>query len=254
MKNDIATIYRSAWAFLRACPLLFLIPVAVEFAQHVVEWHAGMYDGIAGAKAAEADPLRMQFGFAKTLALLLPGYWFTRFLMFGNDARRARSIEWPAIGLWLVIFAVQALQQWWALFGPPLTDMVGLSGQVAEGAGYALAVIGMVVGIYLIAWYVAWPLGNARIGPLAAIRIMAGSFWYSVALLIAAIIPAMILHYALSFGAIVAPALFDWPLLILDSLVVGYLALMMAGANAVAARHAAAKKGISLVISGSKEQ
>ncbi|HEV2596974.1 hypothetical protein [Sphingopyxis sp.] len=73
MRTDIASIYRGAWAFAFACPLLFLIPVLVEFAQHVVEWRAGMYDGIAGAKAAEADPLRLQFGFAKTLAILLPG-------------------------------------------------------------------------------------------------------------------------------------------------------------------------------------
>lgn len=78
MKTDIQAIYRHAWAFARLCPLLFLVPVLAELAQHVVEWQAGMYDGIAGAKAAEADTLRMQFGFAKTLALLLPGYWFMR--------------------------------------------------------------------------------------------------------------------------------------------------------------------------------
>lgn len=246
MKTDIKTIYRSAWAFAFACPLLFLVPVLVELAQHVVEWQAGMYDGLAGAKAAEADPLRLQFGFAKTLALLLPGYWFTRYVLFDFDARRAARIAWPAIGLWLVLFALNGVQQWWALFGPSLTGLIGLSGPAAQWAGYALMLLGTVAGIYFTAWIAAWPLGNAAIGPIRSVRIMAGRFWRTVLLLLAGVLPLMILHYALSFGAIFAPAILDWPLLLLDALVVGLLALTMAGSNAVAARHAATVKGCDL--------
>ena len=246
MKSDIATVYRSAWAFAFACPLLFLVPVLVELAQHIVEWQAGMYDGIAGAKAAEADPLRLQFGFAKTLALLLPGYWFTRYILFGFDARRAARIEWPAIGLWLILFALNGLQQWWTLFGPSLTGLMGLSGTTAQWTGYALVLFSSIAGIYFMAWTVAWALGNAAIGPIRSVRIMAGSFWRTILLLLAGVLPLMIAHYALSFGAIFAPAILDWPLLLLDALVVGLLALTMAGSNAIAARHAAAVKGKDL--------
>lgn len=246
MRTDAATVYRSAWAFAFACPLLFLVPVLVELAQHVVEGQAGMYDGIAGAKAAEADPLRLQFGFAKTLALLLPGYWFTRYILFGFDARRAVRIEWPAIGLWLILFALNGLQQWWTLFGPSLTGLIGLSGTAAQWTGYALALLGGVAGIYFMAWTVAWTLGNTAIGPIRSVRIMAGSFWRTVLLILAGVLPLMIAHYALSFAAIFAPAILDWPLLILDALVVGLLALTMAGSNAVAARHAATVKGADL--------
>lgn len=246
MKNDIATIYRSAFAFAVACPLLFLIPVLVELAQHIVEWRAGMYDSIAGAKAAETDPLRLQFGFAKTLALLLPGYWFTRYILLDFDARRAARIEWPAIGLWLALFALNGVQQWWTLFGPSLTGLMGLSGPAAQWTGYALALLGGVAGIYFMAWTVAWTLGNAAIGPIRSVRIMAGSFWRTVVLMLAGVVPLMIVHYALGFGAIFAPAALDWPLLLLDSLVVGLLALTMAGSTAVAARHAAAAKGRDL--------
>ncbi|WP_447953364.1 hypothetical protein [Sphingopyxis chilensis] len=246
MQTDIATIYRSAWAFALACPLLFIIPVMIELAQHVVEWRAGMYDGIAGAKAAEGDMLRLQFGFAKTLALLLPGYWFTRYILFDFDARRAARIEWPAIGLWLILFALNGLQQWWALFGPSLTGLMGLSGPAAQWTGYALVLLGSIAGIYFTAWTVAWALGNAAIGPIRSIRIMAGSFWRTVLLILAGVLPLMIVHYALSFGAIVAPTIIDGPLLLLDALVVGLLALTMAGSNAVAARHAAAVKGEDL--------
>lgn len=246
MKTDIADIYRSAWAFALACPLLFLIPALVEFAQHIVEWQGGMYDGIADAKAAETDPLRLQFGFAKTLALLLPSYWLSRYILFGNDAARARRIEWPAIGLWLTLFALHGLEQWWTLFGPALTGLVGLAGMAAQWTGYALVLLGAVIGVYFTAWNVAWPTGNTRIGPIRSIGVMKGHFWRTIALMLAGVLPLMIAHYALSLGAIFAPALLDWPLLVIDALVVGMLALTMTGSTTIAARHAAAAKGVSL--------
>lgn len=247
MKTDIADIYREAWRFLRLAPLLFLIPALVEFAQHVVEWQAGMYDGIAGAKAAEADPLRLHFGFAKTLALLLPTYWFARYILFAGDIDRARRIEWPAVGLWFVLFAVHGLQQWWTLFGPSVPGLFGLAGNAARWTGCALTAAGTILGVYLTAWGAAWAVGNAAIGPIRSIGIMAGSFWATVVLTVAGVLPLMVLHYALSFGAILGPAFLDWPLLILDTLVVGYLALAMAGAGAIAARRAAARKQVALV-------
>lgn len=247
MKSDITAIYRSAWAFALLCPLLFLVPVLVELAQHVAEWQAGMYDGAAGAKAAENDPLRLQFGFAKTLAIMLPGYWFVRFILFGGDADRARRIEWPAIGLWLIIFAIDSLEMWWTLFGPSLTGLMGLTGEVARWGGYTLAVGGFVLSLYLFAWSVAWSVGNARIGPIRSIAIMAGHFWCAFALLVAGVLPLMIVHYALVFAAVFSPAMLDWPLLLADSLVVGYLALTMAGAGTIAAKRAATAKGVGLL-------
>lgn len=247
MRADIAAIYRNAWAFARLCPLLFLLPVLVEFSQHIVEWQAGMYDSIAGAKAAEADALRMQLGFAKTLALLLPGYWFARFILFGGDAARARRIEWPAIGLWLILFAIQGLEQWWTLFGPPLTGIMGLTGDTGRWTGYGIVVASGILGIYLTAWNVAWAAGNASIGPLRSIRIMAGNFWYTLILVVAGVLPLMIVHYGLSFAAIFAPAILDWPLLVTDAVVVGFLALTMAGSSAIAALHAAGRKKVDLV-------
>lgn len=246
MKTDIASIYRSAWAFAFACPLLFLIPVLVEFAQHIVEWQGGMYDGIAGAKAAEADPLRLQFGFVKTLALLLPGYWFTRYILLGGNIARAVRIEWPAIGLWLILFALHALQQWWSLFGPSLTGLMGLTGTTGQWTGYALLLLEGIAGIYFTAWTVAWTMGNAAIGPIRSARIMSGHFWRTVLLTLAGVLPLMIVHYALSFGAIFVPPILDWPLLLIDSVVVGMLALTMAGSGAIAARHAAVAKGVNL--------
>ncbi|WP_379548840.1 hypothetical protein ACFCW2_06640 [Qipengyuania sp. DSG2-2] len=248
MKSDFKALYTSAWAFMLACPLLFLIPVLVEFAQHVVEMQTGMYTGEEGAAAAADHPLRMQFGFAKTLALLLPGYWFVRFVMFGNDAVEARRLAWPAIGLWLVLAAISAAQLYWQMFGGSLPQMVGLDGNAAGLASGGLSLFATILGIYFTCWMIAWPLGNARIGPIRSFRIMTGSFWYAVALLLAGVLPLMALHYGLGYAAILwTPHWLDWIIMAFDSVVTGFLALTMTGSMIFAARHAADRKGASLL-------
>lgn len=247
--SDIRSIYSWAWAFAFACPVLFFIPVLVEFAQHFVEMEGGMYSNPAGAKGFADDPLRMQFGFAKVIALLLPGYWFTRFVLFGNDAAAARRAEWPAVGLWSVIFLLGTGQAFWSLFGSPWSQLLGVNDKAMAGAiNTSVGLIGSVLGIYLMAWGVAWAVANAAIGPLQSIRLMHGSFWRTVVLMIAGVLPLMAVHYALAYAAInFGPATFDWTLLIVDSVVTGFLALTMTGSTVAAVRHAAEKSGLSLL-------
>lgn len=245
MWQDIKDIHRQALAFSVALPLLFLVPVLAEAAQHVVEIGIGMYDGRAGAIAAADDMSRMGWGFLKTLALALPGYWFTRYMAFAGDARRARALEAPAARLFLVIFAVQAGIQALALFGPGM-EALGLAGTAGGVALGVLVLLQVVIGVYLSAWLVAWPIGNAAIGPVRSFGIMAGSFWRAVGYLLAGVVPLMILHYALGLGAIGRPRPLVWAMLTLDAVVVGFLALTMTGAIFVAARHAAARKGVAL--------
>lgn len=247
--SDIRSIYSWAWAFAFACPFLFFIPVLAEFAQHVVEMEGGMYSNPSGAAAFADDPLRMQFGFAKGVALLLPGYWFTRFVLFGNDAAAARRVEWPAVGLWSVIFLLGTGQLFWGLFGSPWSQLLGVNDNAMAGAiNASVGLIASVLGIYLMAWGVAWALGNAAIGPLQSIRIMHGSFWRTVVLTIAGVLPLMALHYALGYAAIYFGAsAFDWTLMIVDSVVPGFFALTVTGSSVAAVRHAAEKSGLSLL-------
>ena len=92
----LASIYgahRDSLLFLLACPLLAAVPVVVEMIQHVAEVKLGMYDSLAAAKAADAHPLRMAFGFAKTLALALAGYWVVRWMAWRDPALAGRCVE-----------------------------------------------------------------------------------------------------------------------------------------------------------------
>lgn len=246
MWQDIRSVYANAWRAAFIFPVLFLIPAIVEFAQHVVEINSGMYLSKTDGAVAADNQMRMLFGFAKTVALGIPGYWFVRFMAFA-DRSRASKIEWPAFGLWLVLFGLQAIALALPLFGPPLGPLLGLTGKATQIAGPILSGVWSVFGIYLIAWYVAWPLGSRAIGPLRSIRVMHGSFWRTVAYLLGCVVPLMALHYGLSYLAIlVTPDWLDWLVLAIDSLVVALLACTMMGASFIAARHAARRKNIPL--------
>lgn len=248
--KQIGSIYGDALRAARLLPLLFLIPALVEFAQHIVEIKAGMYDSLAGAKAAADDPNRLLSGFAKTLALALPGYWFVRFLAF-RDPARARRIEQPAFLLWLVLFAIQGAQLALTLFGPTLGTVLGLSGKAEQAAGPLANGVWSLLTVYMMAWVIAWPLGNREIGPIRSVRIMAGSFWRTIGFMVAGVLPLMVVHYGLGYLAItLAPAWLDWPILVLDSLVVSWLACTMVGSGYLAARHAAQRKNVRLAGAG----
>lgn len=245
MWDDIRQVYSNAGRFARVMPLIFLLPALPELMQHVAEVHLGMYASRAAAKAMAGSGLRLGFGYAKTLALLLPGYWFIRYLAWG-DARRAARLERPAAALWLVLFAWNGFLQAWGLFGPSTGALLGFTGRTAVTVVAVGSLAMSVCGVYLTAWGVAWPLGNARIGPLQSAKLMVGSFWRTLGYLAACVLPLFVLHYALGLGAIGRPAWLVWPMLVVDAGVVALFAHCLAGSSFVAARHAARRRGVSL--------
>jgi hypothetical protein len=229
--------YRESAAFIRACPLLFLIPVTVELIQHAIEMHIGMYDSLAMAKEVEHNPLRMGFGFAKVIALILPLYWVTRFLAFGRDAKAAALIEPVAVKLFVIFAALQIGLAAIQLFAIPQS----LNWMLAFMIG------GQIIGALIAAWGVAAPLGNPAIGPLQSAQIMARHVPYTVLFFVAAMLPLMIPHYMLGAAAIFAPVWAKWPILIIDSLLVGYLAVVLIASGYFAAMRAAARSGQNLI-------
>lgn len=218
--------YRESWAFALACPFLFLVPVLGEIVQHIVEMQIGMYDSVAAAQAADADPARLAFGFVKTLGLLLPGYWIMRFLAGGRDAAAARRIDPHAIRLFAWLFLFQAALSAIGLFGLPRSG-------TALAAGLALS---LVLNPLLARWAAAAPLGIA-IGPFASARAMVRQLPWAIAFSVVVMLPLMVPHYALGVAAVFSAPTFKWPILIADSLLVGYLsAVMIAGTWVVATR------------------
>ena len=54
-------------------------------------------------------------------------------------------------------------------------------------------------------------------------------------------------YYALNYGAMGRPAVLVWPMLTIDAVVVGFLALTITGSLAIAAMRAATSKGVALI-------
>lgn len=245
MWRDLKQLYADSAAFALALPILFSVPVVIEFTQHVVEIDLGLYQH--GGAAAVFDQRRLTLGYAKVLALLLPGYWFVRYMAFDRDADRAKRIERPAATLFGVQFGLQAVWQWLMLFGAPLGIVLGLGPRAANYVDLIAMVAVTAAAVYLTAWLVAWPLGNAGIGPLRSVVIMSGSLWRTLAYLAAGTLPLMAVHYALGYAAFGQPAWLVWILMALGAFAVGFLALTSTGAAYLAARWASWRRGVSLI-------
>lgn len=231
----LKTTYSGSIAFLIACPLLALFPVVFEVLQHVVEVHIGMYDSIASAKALEHDPLRMGFGMLKVISLIVPAYWVTRFLAW-RDPQLAARFDPVAVKLFAGFFLFQVALAALQLFVLPTMGWFLLGGFVG----------GQVVGILIAAWGVAAALGNVAVGPTASVRLMARHIPWTFAFSLVAMLPLMVPHYVFGALAIVGPKALLWPVLIVDSLLVGWLAALLLAAVYVVATRAAEKADISL--------
>ena len=220
--------YRGSIAFMIACPLLTMVPEVFEILQHVVEVKIGLYASVAAAKALEHDPWRMGFGLLKVAALTVPTYWIVRFLAWRDPARAACPV------VLVVQLASAALQ----LF-------------VLPRDGWALLVefiVLQILAVLLHPWFVAAALGNPAIGPQRSVAIMARQTLWSFVFMLVAILPLMIPHYVLGALAILGPKPFLWPVLVLDSLLVGWLSAVIVGSGFTVAMRAAAKQGVDLGI------
>ena len=217
-------VHTRSLAFAAALPFAAAIPLVAEFVQHVVEMRVGMYAGVEAAQLAENDPDRILAGFFKTIALGLPAYFLIRWLHTQGDRAFATRFDRPAVTLFGLVIALQALLAWLGLY-------VWTEGPM----GIGFFVFGLIFMPLIVRFIVAAPLGNF-ISPLQSIRVMAPDALFAILFPLAAMLPLMVLHYALGIGAIfVEGTALKWAMLTLDSVVTAWLALVMIAAQYVIA-------------------
>jgi len=236
MIRDYAGVYRGAWRYMLACPLLFAVPAATEFVQHAIEVRIGMYDSFAAAQAVEGNGARLGWGLVKTLSITLAGFWVARFLLLGGAAA-ARRAEPVAVRLyaWVMLFSLAGTAL--GLWGGGLLRAVGL-GDHPVAVGVTLAVLSIILSAMLAPWRVGAALGNAELGFVRSLVLVGWRAWWGVILIVVTLLPLMIVHYALLPVTIVAGAWLKWPLLALDSVVVGGLAAVIGATDVAIARRA----------------
>lgn len=246
MIDAYLSVWRRAGRYALACPILFLIPVAIEIVQHAVEIASGYYRSMAVLQTVEADPVRMILGHAKVISLFLAGYWVARFLAFGEDTRAARSLDPVAMRLFMPVMAWGLL---WLLViqdGPLLARGLGVSDKSVSVALVALLPISTAFEICLAAWKVAAAAGNPAIGFVRSIHLTRGSYWWSLGLSMMVVLPPMAAHYALTIVAIGKPEAAVWALMAIDAALVGYMGAAMVAANYAIAERVAARAGLAL--------
>jgi hypothetical protein len=232
----VARMYRDAGLYVRHCTGLFLLVVAAELVQHLVEYRTGFYDSLMAAKAAEDDLLRMAMGHAKVVLLFATTYWSLRFYAFGNDPAAPLRRDPQAFRLFVPVMAWGLI---WLLLvqdGPLLARAMGVPARPVGLLLLAAILVSTLFEIALSAWKTAAATGDPSIGFVRSIRMTRGAWGFGLGISAAAILPAMVLHYAFAIVAIGRPAAVQAVILTADSLLVGYMGPLMAASVFAIAR------------------
>jgi hypothetical protein len=235
MLKAISDTYRTAGAFVLACPLLFLVPVVPELVQHVVEYKIGMFSSVAEAKALEHDGLRLLFGSIKVVALLFPGYWVARFAWWKDGARAS---AWQADGVrgYVPVLIYGLVVNLVGLWGPQLIG--GRSGQLIALGSFPLLLI---LNILLSQWIARAPLGEGDASPSRSVATVGRDLLWALPFGVIAMLPAMVVHYALNFLSLGKPLPVMAALLPMDGVYVGYLVAVLCCIPVTITRHSEAR-------------
>lgn len=225
--QQLVELYRRGFLLFALAPLIVALVVLPEFLQHVVEIRLGMFESIARARELANDPTRWAFGYVKLTGFLLAILGAARFWNAREQGGRwwdLRNVAWIRLALGVALFVGAS-----ALPEP-------LHGRVPEWA-FQLLYWSLSLATLPLLLVILGALFGENGGSLVA-GYLRGWRWLPLLLLllVAAYGPAMAVHYGLHRLAVGQPAALIWPLMTLDSLVVGLNAALVGGALSLACR------------------
>lgn len=246
MLTEIKAAYAGSAKVALTAPLIFLLPAAAEFIQHVAEIRSGMFASIAAMEAAADDGARMGFGVLKIFSLILLIYWVNRALAIMDGARLRLIGDSLSLRLFAGVILYAVLMAIVQLFGGSvLAPYVPERTLLAIGLAFFLAATALE--IWLNVWKAGASLGNARLGIHASLGVMRGNFWWSAGYFVLMFLPLMVLHYGLNLAAVGRSEAMVWTLMVVDCLVVGCLGIVLAATVYFTARRATGRKGLALI-------
>lgn len=231
MAGAVAEIYGRVLPFARAAPFVIAIPFVAELAQHAAEVSAGMY-APAGEVTGAEEGVRLAFGAFKILAIFLTILFALRYWAGGGDRRRAARPTLALIRGIALVLLVQVGGEVLILAATAAVARIGgLEAPEAQAALFAVGMLAwLVVATYLIPWFVGLLTEDSRITLRRSVAAVRGRLWRLFGLLVAGYLPALALHYALGMAAMGLAEPLVWALMLLDSLVVAFLAVVLASA------------------------
>jgi hypothetical protein len=217
--SALANVYRDGFRLFRVAPLIPLLAIVPEAAQHVAEVAIGMFNSPESARMFGSDPIRWAFGYVKVAGLLIAFLAAARFRAMGSRWWDLRTVRWPAFVSALALNLVLAVA------------LEGLK-RVAPAASFQLLSAVVTIATLPLLLY----LFNPLIGERLDLRDAFTRGWFAIPLLIlllvAAYVPAFVVHAGLNRLAVGQPLPLLALMLLVDSIVVGVLAALVGTALA----------------------
>lgn len=216
-------IYSRAVALVRERPLVLLAPFLAEMLQHVVEIGLGFY-GMAGFRAQDAG-IRIGFGLLKVVVLLGTLLLALRYWRFHGDACRARRIGGAALKGLAIVVAVQI-----GAYAVILPVAFGLGKIFGDPRPFLAAcyLLWLFISMLLLPWFTGLLVEDGEMGLRRSASAIRPRWLSAFGLFLGGILPLMILHYAIGYGAKGQPQVLLWMLMAADAALVALLILCIA--------------------------
>lgn len=240
--NQIIESYKLAFLFLVLVLPLFLVPVFAEGLQHYAEYKLGMFALKEGDTFGDKkQAIRVGFGVIKLISILFVFLVLPRFFL--NDQNRHKALSFSAdniVSIYKSLFVTVIFIIWIFFIGPRVLSF--LIPSLSPTKVMLLSLLTPVFfGLFLIKstnnwiarlWGLALPTAAEH---KAIFRAIYGS---GVIVQIAVILPAMGLHYWLGYQAMGQSVVRLTSILLVDAVVVGILANLIASVSYVLIRDA----------------
>lgn len=228
----IRASYRTSWDLVRSAAWLWVGVAAFELLQHGVEWNLGIYAPGGDIEAAAESRAFWVAAYAKAAAVAVCAYLVPRYLFRGRAWPQVLRVDGMLLKGIAVVAGIYALNLG---FPEALTSTAkGLDLMDPSSAAIWGQVIGFVLVIPLMAvapWGIGLVAGDRSMTLGKSIRAMRRRWIWAVLLIWGCCLPVLIAHFALNELAIGAPAVLSGTLLVLDSTLVGYIALLLGSAQ-----------------------
>ena len=231
LASAIAASYRLAFSLFAGAVGLWLGAALFELLQHAVEWELGMFTRGDGIEAGFETQTRMTFGYLKAAALVVCFYLVPRFIYQDRKWRRVLSYDNALLKGVAVAAGTAGLSMAPSAGLTALAARIDLMDPALEFAWAQL--IGFLLTIPLAAllpWSIGLIAGDNAMTFRKSVASMHRRWLWAFFLTLACMVPAIVPHYLLNDLAYGMPPAVVGLLLLLDSILVGFIALLFGSA------------------------
>ncbi len=224
----IASSYRVAGGLFATALALWIGVALIELLQHAVEWRLGMFTPGDGIQAGTESRIRAGFGLTKVAAVMVCTYLVPRYLYQDRDWQRVGRLDRTFLrgvavlaGVAVLDFAIPAA------FARTVELVFAMDPGVAVMWGEWLGVVLTIPLMALSPWGIGLIAGDHAMTLRRSVRAMHRRWIWATLLMAACGIPPLVLHIALNDMAVGASPLALGTILLLDSVLVGFMALLV---------------------------